>query len=137
MDSRALAAWSIVASQGQDDQPLDRILIRDLVLTCSIGAYDHERFAPQRVRINVELEVRNRVGPLEDNLGNVISYDALVAGIRDLASAGHINLVETFAERIARLCLDDRRSAGVRVRVEKLDVEPEAAGIGVEIERRS
>ncbi len=48
----------------------------------------------------------------------------------------HINLVETPAEEIAELCLANPRVVVVRVKVEKLDVEPDAAGVDVEIERR-
>jgi dihydroneopterin aldolase len=39
------------------------------------------------------------------------------------------------AESIAGLCLADPRVRAARVRVEKLDVFPEAASVGVEIER--
>jgi 7,8-dihydroneopterin aldolase/epimerase/oxygenase len=45
--------------------------------------------------------------------------------------------VETLAERIAALCLSDRRVRVARVRVEKLDVFPDATSVGVEIERVS
>ncbi|MHA1598894.1 MAG: dihydroneopterin aldolase, partial [Alphaproteobacteria bacterium] len=43
--------------------------------------------------------------------------------------------VETLAEDIAAMCLDDARVRSARVRVEKLDVFVEVASVGVEIER--
>jgi dihydroneopterin aldolase len=43
--------------------------------------------------------------------------------------------VETLAEQIAALCLEDRRVRVARVRVEKLDVFVDATSVGVEIER--
>jgi len=58
-----------------------------------------------------------------------------VNGARALTSDGHINLVETLAERIAALCLADARVSSVRVRVEKLDIYEQADSVGVEIER--
>ena len=33
-----------------------RILVKDLVLLCSVGAYPQERLHRQRVRFNVELQ---------------------------------------------------------------------------------
>jgi hypothetical protein len=39
------------------------------------------------------------------------------------------------AEQICDICLADRRVTRAKVMVEKLDVEPAAAGVGVEIER--
>ena len=112
-----------------------RIFIRDLVVPCAIGVHAHERNGTQRVRINTDLLVRDDGRPLHDNIGNVLSYEAIIDGIRALTESGHINLVETLAERIAALCLDDRRVESVRVRVEKLDVYADAASVGVEIER--
>jgi len=77
-------------------------------------------------------------GPAErDRLADVVNYDALAGRIRALAKAGHVNLVETFAERIAAICLDDRRVRRATVRVEKLDVFDDAESVGVEIEREN
>jgi dihydroneopterin aldolase len=113
-----------------------RVFIRDLVLDCSIGAYPEERLRRQRVRFNVELCARMPAEPLGDNLAKVVSYGDITGGIRRLVDNGHINLVETLAEQIAEMCLADPRVSQVRVSVEKLDVEPAAASVGVEIERR-
>ncbi len=112
-----------------------RIFVRDLVLSSAIGVHAHERGATQRVRINTDLLVADDSQPLHDNIENVVSYEDIVEGVREIVSAGHINLVETLAERIAELCLSDPRVDSVRVKVEKLDIYTEAASVGVEIER--
>ena len=114
---------------------LRRILVRDLVLHCEIGAFRHERGARQRVRINLDLGAREEAQPTADDLRNVVCYDEIVSAIRRLAEGGHVNLVETLAERIAAMCLADSRIRVARVRVEKLDVYPDAASVGIEIER--
>ncbi len=111
-----------------------RVFIRDLVLTCRIGVHQHERIADQRVRINLDLWVDDQ-GPIEDDLDRVVCYGELMTGVRHVVGAGHVNLVETLAERLAAMCLEDPRVARVRVRIEKLDVFPEAESVGVEIER--
>ncbi|MDP6590241.1 MAG: dihydroneopterin aldolase [Alphaproteobacteria bacterium] len=112
-----------------------RVFVRDLVLSCAIGVHAHEQHAPQRVRINVELMVAEEERHLRDRIENVVSYEHIVDGVRAITGESHINLVETLAERIAGLCLADRRVARVRVSVEKLDIYAEAASVGVEIER--
>ena len=113
-----------------------RILVKDLVLLCSVGAYPQERLHRQRVRFNIELQALWPGEALDDDLDKVVNYKDITSGIRGLVEQGHINLVETLAERIADMCLVDARVIEARVSVEKLDVEPAAAGIGVEIERR-
>jgi len=110
-------------------------LITDLVLDARIGVHAHEHAATQRVRINVEIQVHGEPAVVADDIANVLSYENIVAAIKDLIAAGHINLVETLAERIASICLADPRAERARVRVEKLDVEPDAAAVGIEIER--
>ena len=111
------------------------VFIRDLVLTCSVSVHKHEHEAPQRVRINLDLGVREGEWPTGDRLANVVCYDRITQGVRDIAAGGHVNLVETLAENIATMCLSHTLVRSVRVRVEKLDVYEDAASVGVEIER--
>jgi len=111
-----------------------RVFIRDLVLTCRIGVHQHERVANQRVRINLDMAVAE-AAEINDDLDQVVCYGEIMTGIRHVVGAGHVNLVETLAERIAAMCLEDRRVLSAKVRIEKLDVFPETESVGVEIER--
>ena len=134
MDAQPIASSS---------QALRHMFLRDMVLAASIGVHPHEHAAPQRVRINVDLGVeddgalplsRRPVG--RDELARVVDYEKLAEQVRAIVAAGHVRLVETLAERIAETCLSDRRVHLARVRVEKLDIFPDATSAGVEIERR-
>ena len=111
------------------------LLIHDLVVPCAIGVHAYERQDTQRVRINVRVQVVDDEGPLEDRIANVVSYETIVDGIRAIIGGGHINLVETLADRIVALCLANHRVRSAWVRVEKLDLYPDADGVGVEVER--
>jgi dihydroneopterin aldolase len=124
-------------------QAARRMFIRDLVLEASIGVHAHEHAAHQRVRINLDLLVaddgdaklsRPPVG--RDDLARVVDYAAIVNRVRAIVRAGHVQLIETLAERLAETCLEDGRVTVARVSVEKLDVFPDAAAAGVEVERR-
>jgi dihydroneopterin aldolase len=115
---------------------LRHVFVRDLVLEAQIGVHQHEKLGPQRIRVNVDLAVWEKdVDGIADKLANVVCYEQVVSGIRALVAEGHVNLVETLAEQIASLCLEDARVRIARVRVEKLDVFPDATSVGVEIER--
>ena len=117
------------------DRPVRKILIRDLVLATEIGVFRREKGKRQRVRFNIELGVIDRP-PRQDRRAEVVCYDRIVVGLRALVAHGHVNLVETLAERAATLCLAVPSALYVRVRIEKLDVYKDAAAVGVEIERR-
>ena len=116
---------------------LRHVFVRDLVLACSIGVHRHEHTTTQRVRINVDLAVRDEGADLGDDLANVVCYEQITNGVRAIVTGRHIRLVETMAEAIAAKCLEDPRIRSARVRVEKLDIFPDAASVGVEIERFS
>ncbi len=115
--------------------PTYRIFVRDLVLPALIGIYPHEREHRQRVRICAEIEALDIGEKADDTIDNVLSYEDVVCGVKNILDAGHIGLVETLAERIAALCLADERCCTVRIQVEKLDAFAEAGSVGVEIER--
>ena len=114
---------------------LRHVFVRDLVVECNIGVHAHEKGRAQRVRINVDLGVTESDGAHLDRLENVVCYEDIVTRIRAIVADGHINLVETLAERIAAVCLQNPQCRSARVRVEKLDVFDDAASVGVEIER--
>ena len=110
------------------------VFIRDLELLAHIGVYGHEQGKLQPVRINLDLAVEDAV-LLEDKLDQVVDYAAIADKIRAIVAAGHINLAETLAERIALASFEDARVKTARVRVEKLHALPGAESGGVEIER--
>ena len=110
------------------------VFVRDLTLMARVGVHRHEHGAPQRLRVNLDLAVRDE-RELGDDLAKVVCYQAITERVRALIASRHIKLVETLAEEIAAACLVDPRARSVRVRVEKLDVFPDAASVGVEIER--
>jgi len=120
------------ADRRKDDDGSDRVFVHDLVLPVRIGAYAHERMAPQDVRFNVEVEISR--GPSAHDMRDVMSYDIIIDAIRLIVAGGHIPLVETLAERIAGFLLGHARAQNVTVRVEKLAAGP--ACVGVEIRRR-
>jgi 7,8-dihydroneopterin aldolase/epimerase/oxygenase len=109
------------------------VTVRGLVLMCSIGIRAREREQPQRVRISVDLVAADAV-PGEDRR-RIINYEKVVAAIRQIARSGHIDLCEGFAERVCSACFVDPRVRRVRVWVEKLDVFPDAEGVGAILER--
>jgi 7,8-dihydroneopterin aldolase/epimerase/oxygenase len=113
------------------------VFVRDLELEANIGVYRREKGKMQPVRINVDLTVEESDGALDDQLANVVDYGAVVDGIKAILAGGHLNLVETLAERVAEHCLADKRVKVARVRIEKLEVVPEARSVGVEIEREA
>jgi dihydroneopterin aldolase len=110
----------------------DRIFVRDYIVDCNIGVYAEEKGVTQKVRLTVEATLAPSVKATRDEMVEVPSYTDLIDAIHQSMEGGHINLVETFAERIAARCLKDQRMKAVLVRIEKLERGPLR---GVEIVR--
>jgi dihydroneopterin aldolase len=116
---------------------LRHMFVHNMVLVASIGVYQREHEAPQRIRVTIDLGVEDASGSVgPDELSRVVDYGALAESVRRIVASGHVRLVETLAERIAEACLVDQRVATARIRVEKLDILPDAESAGVEVERR-
>jgi len=114
------------------------VFVRNLVLSAHIGVHKHEHGKTQLVRINLDLAVLEGAPAARgDSLSEVLCYEEIVEGTRRIVDEGHVNLVETLAERIAGICLTDPRVRLARVRVEKLDAFDDVGAVGIEIERRN
>lgn len=107
------------------------VFVRELRIEAEIGIYGHEYGRKQPLLIDVELEIE--AGPIE-HISDTLNYEEVVARAQQIADAGHVLLIETFAERLAVACLEDSRVIQARVRVEKPEaLAPKAAAAGVEM----
>ncbi|MGL4397061.1 MAG: dihydroneopterin aldolase, partial [Hyphomicrobium sp.] len=79
----------------------DTIFVRDFVVDCNVGVYAEEQGVTQKVSFTVEARLAPHVFSDRDTMADVPSYADIIDTIVDLARGGHINLVETFGERIA------------------------------------
>ncbi|HEY3695807.1 dihydroneopterin aldolase [Phenylobacterium sp.] len=110
---------------------MTKVFVNGLKLEAEIGVHPHERGRAQPLVVDVELDVPSAGAA---RLRDTVNYEMVARAAREVASEGHIVLVEAFAERLARACLADDRVTRARVRVEKpLALAPEAAGAGVEV----
>jgi len=108
-----------------------KIFVTGVQVQAQIGVYRHEIGRVQPLVVDVELDVPTDAS---DRLADTVNYETILAAAQDLAAQGHVDLVETFAHRLAERCLADPRVTRARVRIEKpLALAPHAVGAGVEI----
>jgi len=110
---------------------MTKVFVTGLKVQAQIGVYRHEIGRVQPLVLDVELDVPTAGS---DRLAETLNYETILASAREIAGGGHIDLVETFAQRLAQACLADERVTRARVRVEKpLALAPDAVAAGVEI----
>lgn len=115
------------------DALLDRISLRDHIVSVEIGAFQAERGITQRLSFNIVVEVRHISADLADDVDLILSYDRVTEAIDIELAAERLNLLETLAERIADRILIEPQAERVFVRIEKLDRG--GGALGVEIVR--
>lgn len=106
------------------------VFVRGLSVEAGIGVHDHEQGRLQPLVIDVMLELEP--APVE-RLADTINYETVAQAARAIVAAGHVGLVETFAERLAVACLDDGRVRRCTVRIEKPGALEAAAAAGCEV----
>lgn len=107
------------------------IILKDIQKNMMIGAYEHEKLAPQPVLINVELFVKTSLE--QDCLENAYNYDEVMKAIDTVLAGGHIQLQETLVESIAQQLLENPLVQAVLVRSEKTNAYEQVKSAGVEI----
>ena len=107
------------------------VFVTGVQVQAEIGVYRHEIGRVQPLIVDVELDIPTDAS---DRLADTFNYEAILKAAQDLAAQGHVDLVETFAHRLAARCLADPRVTRARVRIEKpLALAPHAVAAGVEI----
>lgn len=115
---------------------MDAIVIRDLRVDVLIGIHRRERHVKQTVTIDLEIGVPGAAVFTSDRVADTIDYEQVALRISALAASGHFRLVETFADRIAAMLLNELRAPWARVSVAKVGILANAKYVGVTIERR-
>jgi 7,8-dihydroneopterin aldolase/epimerase/oxygenase len=111
------------------------VFVDGLEVKAVVGVHEHEKRAGQRLIVSIDLAVEEADETIADRLENVVDYEKIVRKTEAICQRGHVNLIETLAERIAEACLEDKRILSARVRLEKPDAFKEARSVGIEIER--
>lgn len=112
----------------------DQIIIRGLKLSCRIGVPIEERTEAQDLRAHLTLEVASF--PKNDRVDETVDYQSVSNAVRRLAAEGERHLIETLAQDIASLVLDNFPVLGVKVELEKF-ILPETDWVGVIVRRSS
>ena len=114
---------------------MDRIFLRDLCLSCTIGVNDWEREVRQTVKIDLDLDLDLSEAGKRDDLNLTADYKVVRDRIEAIVGESRFFLIEALAERIAQACLEEPRVQRVRVSVEKPGALRGTRTVGVEIIR--
>jgi dihydroneopterin aldolase len=114
---------------------VDIIYIKELEVETVIGIYDWERKIRQRVTLDLEMGADIRPAAVGEDIDKTVSYKDVSERLIAFIEHSEFLLVETMAEQIAQIVLDEFPVPWVRLRLGKPGAVPAAKDVGVIIER--
>lgn len=114
---------------------MDKIFIHALKTEAIIGIFDWERQVKQTVLIDIEISADIRKAALSDAIDDTLNYKRVAKRVLSFVEGSKFHLVETLAEHIAMLMLEEFGVAWVRISLSKPGAIRSSRDVGVVLER--
>lgn len=114
---------------------MDIIFLHELKVDTVIGIWDWERKIRQTVVIDLDMSADIRKAAASDRVDDTLNYKQVAKRVQQFVSDSSFQLVETLAEKIAAIILDEFDVAWVRVKVNKPGAIRGSRDVGILIER--
>ena len=114
---------------------MDIIYLNDLRIDTVIGIYDWERRTRQTVILDIEMATDIRKAAASDDIQHTLDYKAVAKRIISFVAESEYQLVETLAERITEIILNEFQVPWCRLRLNKQGAVRGVRDVGVVIER--
>jgi dihydroneopterin aldolase len=98
---------------------MDKIFIHALKTEAIIGIFDWERQVRQTVILDIEISADTLKAALSDSIEDTLNYKRIAKRVLAFVEASQFHLVETLAEHIAMLILEEFGVAWVRLSLSK------------------
>ena len=114
---------------------MDTVFINDLRIETIIGIYDWERKVRQTISLDLEMGTDIRQAAATDAIDDTLNYKAVAKRLIAFVEASEYQLVETLAEKIAAIVLDEFSVPWLKLTVHKPGAVRGSRDVGVIIER--
>jgi len=115
----------------------DRIELRGLKVRGNHGVLDFERAEGQDFYLDVTLELDLAKAAATDDVTETVHYGELAEALVAVVAGEPVNLIETLADQLVDVCLEDERVAAATVTVHKpqAPIPHEFADVAVTLRR--
>ncbi|MCG9574752.1 bifunctional dihydroneopterin aldolase/7,8-dihydroneopterin epimerase [Vibrio tubiashii] len=114
---------------------MDKVFIEQLEVITTIGVYDWEQEIKQKLVLDIEMAHDNRPAGKSDDVVDALDYAQVSQTVLSHIEGGRFLLVERVAEEVAELIMSRFNVPWIKIRLTKPGAVPQAAGVGVVIER--
>ena len=114
---------------------MDIIYLHDLKIDTVIGIFEWERRVKQAVILDLDMAADIRKAAASDKIVDTLDYKAVAKRLIEYVGNNQFQLVETLAERVAEIVLNEFNIIWLRLRINKKGAVRGAVDVGVIIER--
>jgi dihydroneopterin aldolase len=114
---------------------MDIIYLHGLKVDCVIGVWEWEQRITQTITIDLDIGADIAQAAGSDDLDDTLSYKAVSKRVTVFVQESRFKLVETMAERVAAILLDEFDIPWCRVRINKKGAVRGARDVGIVVER--
>src|SRR5699024_7346190 len=114
---------------------MDIVYISDLKVDTVIGIFDWERRIRQTVSLDLEMATDIRRAAATDQINDALDYKNIGKRIIAFIEGSEFQLVETLAEKVAELVLNEFKVPWLKLRLSKPGALRGSRDVGVIIER--
>jgi len=114
---------------------MDIVFIKQLEVITTIGVYEWEKSLQQKLYFDLEMAFDNRPAALNDDINLALNYFSVSEVVSQFAQKNHFELIETMAERVAALIMEQFSVPWIKLTLHKPGALPKATSLGVQIER--
>ena len=113
-----------------------KVLIKELILSLTLGYYNFEKEKPQKVKFSLEANYQDKKPTNDKDLKSIVNYDKLVKLIKKLTKNKHYNFLETLAEDVFDEMFKDKRIDKISLQIEKLEIIKDCTSVGIQISKK-
>ncbi|MGB5446055.1 MAG: dihydroneopterin aldolase [Psychromonas sp.] len=114
---------------------MDIVFIKQLEVISTIGVYDWEKSVQQKLYFDLEMAFDNQPAAKSDDINLALDYFSVSEAVNTFAQTHCYELIETMAESVAALIMEQFSVPWVKVTLHKPGALPKAQTLGVQIER--
>jgi len=114
---------------------MDKIKLTELTVNTVIGIWEWEKRNPQKVVFDIEMSTDISKASKSDSIEDALDYKAISKRVKQYALENHFDLIETLADRIAEIILNEFEVLWVKLTISKPYAIRDSKNVSLIIER--
>lgn len=113
----------------------DIVYLHGLSCKSTIGVWEWEKKISQTLKLDIDLATDVQKAAQNDDLNDALNYQEIAERVQSFAYDNQFELIETLAEKLAQLILDEFNTCWVRIKLDKGSAVKDVKHVGIIIER--